>query len=400
MKKNDMPKFGILEGIKVLNFGSVVAAPFACALFSENGADVIHVENTSAPDMFRNFGKGYSMEHRNQRNLTLDMARPEGQDIFVKMIRDCDILIESSKPGTWTKFGFDDENLWKVKPDLVIVHVSGYGQEGDPEYVKKPAFDMVGQAFSGYLSLNGMPEPAPPLLVKPYTSDYFTGFTAAWSSLAALLRARQTGQGESIDVAMFESAARVQAGHSLEGFTDGVQPVRNGNADAKAATDVVYRTKDSQWVIITVVIPSKAYIDLIGLGEDPDFNPAGFVARGEARAPKYEQAVRDFAASHTLDEVLRLLGSIKVGCSPVMTYEMMKNNSHYQARDTISKWYDPVTNAEVQGIGTVPKFKHKPGQIFRGSPTYGMDNEDILEELGYSATEIQDLYAKKVIVKK
>ncbi|HZK43422.1 MAG TPA: CoA transferase [Syntrophomonadaceae bacterium] len=400
MMKKQKSKFGIMAGIKVLNCATVVAAPFAAALFSDHGADVIHIENTNAPDLFREFGKGYSMEHRNQRNLTLDMASEEGQKIFEKLLVDCDIFIESSKPGSWTKFGFDDESLWKIKPDLVIVHVSGYGQEGDPKYVTKPAFDMIGQAFSGFLSLNGMEEPAPPLLAKLYTCDYFAGFTAAWSSLAALLHARQTGQGESIDVAMFEANARVQAGYSLEGLTDGVQPTRIGNKEGKVASDIVFKTKDNNWIVIAVAVPNKAYLELLGLGDDPDFKSIGFVARGEARASKYEQAARDLAAAYTLDELLSILENIDVACSPVMTYEMMLNNSHYQARNTIAEWYDPVTDTNVKGIGVVPKFKNAPGQIFRGSPTYGMDNEEVLEELGYSANEIQNLYTKKVIIKK
>lgn len=398
MKVADMPKFGILRGIKVLNCSSVLAAPFACALFSDHGADVIHVESAKATDVLRGHGRSYSMEHRNQRNLALDMSSPEGKEIIEKLIKDCDIFVESSKAGTWANWGLDDEYLWKIKPDLVIAHVSGYGQSGDPEYVKKPAYDMVGQAFSGYIALNGMAEA--PLVVKPYTCDYFTGFTVAWSCLAALLNARKTGKGESIDVAMYEAMARVQTGFPLIGFNDGVQPPRLGNGDPQIATDVIYKTKDEQFVVIITVVVPQSFIELIGLGNDPDFNPAGYIKRAEARAPKYMQAVRDFVAAHTLDEVIPLLEKAKVACGPILDYKSMLNNSQYKARNTIVEWHDPISNSDIKGIGVVPKFAKNPGQIFRGSPTYGMDNEDVLSEIGLSEEVIKNLYEKGILAKK
>lgn len=397
MRKSEMPQFGLMEGIKVLNCGSLIAVSYACGLFSEHGADVTHVESAKSPDLFRNFGKGYSMEHRNQRNIAVDMSSPEGQDILFKMLPDTDILMESSVAGTWEEWGLTDEVLWKHKPDLVIVHVTGYGLEGDPKYVVKPAFDMVGQAFSGHLALNGTAER--PLLTKIYTSDYTSGAAAAWSSLAALLRARQTGEGESIDLAMYETTARIQAGLSLEGLTWGTQPARTGNTDAKCATDVVFHTKDDQWVVITVVNPSQKYLDLIGLGDDPEFIPKpNFVAWADPRGKKYNQSCIDFCASHTLEEVLSSMEAIGVGCCEVMTYEKMATNPHYAARNSIVSWYDPASEQEVKGIGAVPKVRKRPGQIWRGSPSRGMDTRDIMEELGYNAGEIEALLGKKVIL--
>lgn len=399
MKASEMPSGGILQGVNVVGCSTAVAAPFASAMFSENGANVIHIENHKVMgDVLKHYGHGFCMEHRNQRSLGLDLKNEGGKGIFRKTIAQADIFIESSKPGTWDRLGFDDETLWGINPALVIVHVSGFGQSGDPSYVTQPAYDMIGQAFSGTLSLNG-PATGAPMLTKPYTCDYFTGFTALWSALAALLKARETGVGESIDVALFEAAARVQAGSFADGITNGIQPKRIGNADAGMATEVVYATKDDKWVVLAIASVPQSFIETIGLSEDPDFNPAGFVRRNEPRAQKYMDAVESYCLTHTVDEILADSARCGCACSPVMTYDMIKENSHYAARETIQEWFDPFADHDVKGVGNVPKFKNNPGAIYRGAPTLGMDNDDILAELGYSAEEIAGLYAEKAIGK-
>lgn len=399
MKAAEMPRFGILQGIKVINCASVIAGPFSCGLFSDNGAEVIHLESALGMDLLRNFGKSYSMEHRNQRNLSLNWVMPEGKEILFKLLQDADILIESSKAGSWDKWGLTDDVLWDINPDLVIVHVSGYGQTGDPDYVSLPAYDMVGQAFGGYLALNGMPNPAPPLPSKPYTCDYFTGFMAAWSALAALLRARETGKGESIDVAMYEAIARVQAGNAIEGFTHGKQPPRTGTGDPTGANDVLYKTKDNAWLVLTGLFNDKL-ISLLDLNGDPDFAaPVGFIRRNEPRAEKFLKAVTKFVGERESNELVGIFSGIGVGCSMVMTYDKMVSHPHYLARESVLEWFDPISNENVKGIGVFPKFQNNPGQVFRGSPTYGMDNEDILTELGYSEDEIKNLYEKSVLNK-
>lgn len=401
MKKNEMPSFGILEGIKVVSVCTVIAGPFAAATMAEHGAEVVWVESARSPDMLKRFGKAFSMEHRNQRTIALDWGTQEGKEILMSLIADADIFLEASKAKSWNKFGMSDEELWVANPDLVITHISGFGQEGIEEYVKKPSYDMIGQAFSGYMSLNGMPDPEPPMTVKPYTCDYFTGMTALWSSLAALLRARATGKGESIDVAMFESAARVQAGASIECFTFNNPPKRSGAADPKAANDVLYRSKDGIWISITMGTHYQKMANYLGLDkEDERFKNVGsFIYRTDEIAPKYLGALHEWAAAHTADEIIEVVSGIGMGCSKVMSHELIKDDPHYKARGFIQSWYDPYEGQEVTGFGVAPKFKNCPGKIFRGSPYYGMDNEDILHELGYSDEQIAKMYENKVIVK-
>lgn len=167
MKSTEMPKFGNLQGIKVLSIGSAIAGPFVGTLFAEQGADVIYAESTISPDMFRMFGDVFTVEHRNQRSITLDVPSPGGRRILARLLEKCDLLVENSKGGTWAKWGLTDDVLWKINPKLVIAHISGFGQTGDPAYISRGSFDPIGQAFSGFMAINGEPDPAPLMRQNP-----------------------------------------------------------------------------------------------------------------------------------------------------------------------------------------------------------------------------------------
>ncbi|HEX9013359.1 MAG TPA: CoA transferase, partial [Anaerolineaceae bacterium] len=191
---SDVPKFGMLSGLKVFSTGTVVAAPYAASLFAENGATVIHAESTASPDTCRSIKYAWNQEHRNELGMALDIPSPEGKEIFLKLCQWADIWIESSRGGTYARWGLADEVIWERNPRLVIVHVSGFGQEGDPDYTCRESSDPIDQAFGGYMSINGMPAPEPPLRAVPYASDYVTALNAAWAGLAAYTRAQITGQ--------------------------------------------------------------------------------------------------------------------------------------------------------------------------------------------------------------
>ncbi len=404
MKHNEIPVFGNLQGVRVLSSGTNIAGPVACSLLGEQGADVIQIESTAAHDILRNIGEAWTVEHRNNRTIALNIRSEQGEAVLKKLVAKADILVESSKGGTWAKWGLTDEVLWEINPKLVIAHVSGYGQSGDPEYVSRGSFDPIGQAFSGFLAVNGMPDPEPPLHAKPYTCDYITALFTAWAVTAALYRARETGKGESVDVAQYEVMARIQADYMMDGLNKGRQAPRMGiYGNAVCALPNVQRCKDGNYIMTGIggVPVFRSLEKLLGLESDPDFaEPHGTIDRDEhPRSDKIVKAMADFCASHTAEEANDLLNQYKVPCSVVMTYEMMAKHPHYQARETFTTWHDPITERDVKGINTIPVFKQNPSRIFRGGPTYGMDNEDILAEFGYSEAEIADMYDKGVIKK-
>lgn len=405
MKRSEIPVFGNMHGVRVIGTGTSIAGPVACSLFAEQGADVIQIESTRAPDMVRSIGDIWSTEHRNNRTIALNIRSAEGEEVLKKLLSESDILVEGSKGGTWDKWGLTDEVLWGINPKLVIIHISGYGQTGDPEYLSRASYDPIGQAFSGFLAVQGEPYPSSPSAAKPYTCDYITALFASWSAAVAYTNALKTGKGESVDVAQYEVMARIQADYLTDGLNYGKQAARMGAyGNAICALPNVQRCGDDNYVMLALggVPVFKTVEKLIGLDSDPDFaHSYSVVNKGDGpHVPKIVKALDDYCMAHTAQEINDIFNDHKIPCSIIMTYEMMLTNPHYQARGTLTSWYDPIKERELKGINTIPFFKNKPSQIFRGGPIYGSDNEDILTELGYGEQDIAAMYENGVIKNK
>jgi crotonobetainyl-CoA:carnitine CoA-transferase CaiB-like acyl-CoA transferase len=395
----EVPGNGPLAGVKVLSTGSVVASPYSSMLFAEAGATVIHAESTSVPDTCRAIKYAWNQEHRNELGLALNIPTPEGQEVFLKLIKWADIWFESSKGGTYEKWGLSDDVLHEVNPKLVIVHVCGFGQEGDPVYVSRASYDAIGQAFGGYMYINGMPDPNPPMRANPYTCDYVTALNGAFAALAAYQKAQITGKGDVIDIAQFEMMMKIQLHYPMTYFQDGVVLKRNGNADPKFACYSAYRCKDDNYVFIGLVGggPMKKGKKLLGLEGDPDL-PEGIqlAMNGTPGAEKLEAAVQKFCDEHDAAEVDKIFMDNGVPCSIILNVEMAEKNSHYIAREVFTEWEDPQYG-KVKGVNIYPKFKKNPGKIWRGAPLYGQDNSDVLKEFGYTQERIDELYEKGVL---
>lgn len=401
-KYTEIPVFGNLASLRVVSVGNAIAGPFAATVMAEQGADVIWVENALSKQASRVPGISFSnnQDRRNERFMALNIPSPEGKEIFLRLIAKTDILIENYRGGQFAKWGLTDEALWEVNPKLVITHVSGYGQEGDPEYVERPSWDGIGQAFSGYMFLNGYPEPSPPLRVNPLICDYVTALTACWSSLAALRKATMTGKGESIDVSQFESLLRVQSDYPLKYLNQGRQIMRNGNTDTLMTGYNVYKCKDEKymfvgWVGITAM---KNGMKLLGLEFPSEAYPMmPLVVQGTPGSKVFQEKLTEFCAQHDQCELEKILLDADVPCSPVMDYQAAVENPHYQARNVFMEWDGDYEHGTVKGLSPVPKFKNNPSQIWRGYSPYGGDNNDILEELGYKQEELPALYEKKIL---
>ncbi len=391
MKDSDGMGFGNLQGLKVINAAAVVAGPFMCELFAEQGADVIQLEHPRIPDMYRIWPQSWSTERRNQRSMSLDIPSAEGRKVLFRLIEDADILVESSRGGTWARWGLTDEVLWEVNPRLVVVHISGFGLTGDPAYLQRASFDSIGQAFSGYLAINGFPDPLPPYVTKPYTGDFVTGLFGAWSALAATLRARETGCGESIDLAQFETLVRLQASYLTDGLNKGVQAPRMGNLDTVGACNGTERCSDG-WIFIAVggATGIRNMVELFGLGDDPDFEGViqSITRDKPERARKFTARLEAFCAERTVAEVEAALAPLGVALSPIMTYAMMLENSHYQQRGVFEQWEDLQTGTTVTGPAPVPRFANNPSKTVRGGAPYGHDTVDVLTEHGFTEQDI------------
>ena len=216
------PPFGPLDGLTVLDSGRFVAGPWAATYLGEFGAQVIHVEGPpfaypyadptrrlaptlppgAAPQ--EAVSESWVQYARNKLSVGLDVRRPEGREVFLDLVRASDIWVEASRPGTFDRLGLDDAAVWSANPRLTIVHVSGYGRTGDPARISRPSYDLIAQAYSGYLSVQGNPDPDPPMRAGTALNDTVTGLAAAAAAVMGYVSAQRTGRGQVVDVAQYE----------------------------------------------------------------------------------------------------------------------------------------------------------------------------------------------------
>jgi crotonobetainyl-CoA:carnitine CoA-transferase CaiB-like acyl-CoA transferase len=409
--KSLMPEpFGPLQGVRIVSTGTLIAQPFAAALAAEMGAEVIQVERPGVGDVgWRTLGirlparagappvaTNWIQERRNVFCVTLDFAQPRGRDLFLRLAAMSDIWMESSKPGTYSRWKLDDDAVWKVNPRLVITHVSGYGRHGDPDYVTRASYDIVGQAFGGAMYQTGFPD-NPPSRAAPWTGDYMTALFTLWSSLAGLTYARAHGKGQAIDLAQYEAIHRTLGGTMIEYFQNGLVRERSGNKAQGFQPLDSFQTSDG-WVVMGAL--SEVYNRLlraIGLdADDPKWNSAR-VNLESIEGIEFDAILRGWMAERTTAEVVRILNEAQVPCSPIMTAKDLAEDPHYKARQMHIEWED-LQAGPVKGIGIVPKFSATPGKVWRGAPGVGHDNQRVYGDLlGLSAAELDSLRREKVI---
>lgn len=394
--------FGPLAGVRVISCGSALAGPFAPQIMAEWGADVIWVESPRVPDVLRTGPEGLwiESERRNQRNIALDLQSEAGQAILLRLVATADILVENSRGGHFDKLGLTDARLWEANPRLVISHVSGFGQAGQPDMVKRAAYDPIVQAFGCYMQLNGTPDdPTKPAIAFP--GDYYAGLFSLSSCLAALLRARTTGQGESIDVAMFEVLMRTQGYGPVEYLNLGKEPLRRPEGPLMAVGIGVHQCGDGAEVYLAMVGAGvmKGAVAALGI-EDPSafLTDTPYVSLNTPAGERFESLLNAFCMTHTAQEVEEIFCANGVPCSRIYNYEIARNDPHYRARNVFIEW-EGARGKPVQGVKVVPEFARRPGRIWRGGATQGMDNEAILGEIGVTDTEIAALYESRTIAK-
>lgn len=404
-------KFGPLQGVKIVSTGTLIAQPFAAELAAEMGAEVIQIERPGPGDVgWRNIGirlptrdgksavaTSWIQERRNVFCISLDLSKPRGREIFLKLVARADIWMESSRPGTYPKWKLDDATVFKINPKLVITHVSGFGQNGDPDYVHRASYDVVGQAAAGMMYQTGFPDPTPPTRAAPWTGDYITALFALWSSLAGLTYARETGKGQAIDVAQYEAIHKTMGGTMLEYFQNGIVRERSGNRAQGFQPLDSFQARDG-WVVLGAL--GDVYGRLLQvMGLDPA-DPKWETARTQLESVEgieFDAILRGWISERTVKDVVAAMAAGNVPCSPIMSSKDIAEDSQYRARQVHVEWDDGQVG-KVKGIGVVPKFSETPGKIVRGTVPVGGDNDRVYGELlGISADEIASLRRDKVI---
>ena len=375
-----------LAGIRILEPATMGAGPFGPTLLSEFGAEVIKIEIPGQgesvrriPPLVNDQSLFWADLHRNKRAISLDLRKPEGQRLFKELTRQAEVVTENFRPGTFEKWGLGFETLRQINPGIVMVRVSGYGQDGP--YSSQPGFDRIGLAFSGLMHLTGHPE-GPPLRVGLAACDWLTGvFNAFGTMLALYWRDAQGGnQGQVVDAPLYESVLRIQESTIPQYDKLGIVRGRQGNRHPGCVPGDNYQTKDGRWV--TIVVPNdNAFAGLAkaigreGLLIDQRFQDAK--GRRENQE-ELEGMVRHWVAGKASDEVVRIMNKAKVPACLLYTAVDIISDPHIAARNNLVQMEVPGAR-RLKTVGVIPKLSLTPGQIRWAGPTFAQHNQEIYQ---------------------
>ncbi|MCI1963139.1 MAG: CoA transferase [Ancrocorticia sp.] len=397
------PDFGLLSRYRVVMMGQSVAAPFAGELYAEHGADVIWLENPHAVDSARVARRSgaWQQDRRNMRSLALDYVSPVGRGAFMKLMATTDVLIEASVGGRMNKLGLSDKALWKVNPGLVIAHISGFGQTGDERYIRRASYDPIAQAFGCAMRMNGMiGQPSAPAM--PFPADYTAAFFAFGMANAALLKREETGVGDSLDIAQFEAMMRIQANYPTDYLRYGLDYVKEGNHSRICAVYGTYECADGEEIYVLALGNGvmQRILPMLGLEYGSELFPDGlsYVPVDTPAADTFEAAFREYIGKRSAQTVEDELAEAGIPCSRLMDYEAARTNPQYEARKVFAEWTAADGHTQIPGVKVVPEVRNHPGRVWRGAPSIGMDNNQILREAGVSQEEIEALYDQGKLV--
>ncbi|MFP3496843.1 CaiB/BaiF CoA-transferase family protein [Pseudomonas sp. SIMBA_059] len=392
-----------LSGIKVIEIGTLIAAPFAARLMAEFGAEVIKIEALGQGDPLRKWRKLHEgtslwwyLQSRNKKSLALDLKSAEGLGVIKQLLGDADVLIENLRPGGLEKLGLGWDVLHALNPKLTLVRISGYGQTGP--YRDRPGFGAIGEAMGGIRYTTGNPD-SPPARVGVSLGDSLASLHAVIGALMALLRVK-TGQGDGqiVDVSLAESVFNLMESLVPEYDMLGHVRERSGGALPGIAPSNTYLTADGAYVVIAGNSDPiyKRLMTTIGradLAEAPEF------AHNDGRAAKsgvLDAAITHWTSSRPIEQVLSALEAAEVPAGRIYSVADIVSDPHYHARDMLLKAELPG-GVSVKMPGIVPKLSETPGAINWQGPTLGQHTDDILGSLGMTVTDIQRLKTSGVV---
>ncbi|MDH3665373.1 MAG: CoA transferase [Paracoccaceae bacterium] len=367
-----------LDGIRVLDLATFIAAPLSAAIMGEFGAEVIKIEHPDGGDPMRRFGTAtddpertlaWLSEARNKHSLTLDLKSPKGAATLKELVRRSDVLAENFRPGTLEKWGLGPDVLLELNPALVILRISGYGQTGP--YRNRPGFARIAHAFGGLSHLAGMPDGPPVTPGSTSLADYISGYYGVIGVLMALRVAERTGKGQVIDVALFESIFRVldETAPVYEKF--GIVRGREGTATRQVCPHGHFPCSDGNWVAIACTSDKMWERMAIRVLDRPDL--AASHPKTEDRLadrPLIDGAVEAFTKTHPMADVVRLCTEGDVPCGPINTIADIFADPHFEARETIARVSDPALGS-VAVPNVFPRLSETPGRIDHLGPSLG-----------------------------
>lgn len=392
-----------LEKIKVLEIGTLIAAPFATRILAEFGAEVIKIEPIGKGDPLRKWRKlhhgtslWWYLQSRNKKSLALNLKSPEAIALIKKMIVDTDILVENMRPGALEKLGLDWETLKSINPKLTFVRISGYGQSGP--YKDKPGFGAIGEAMGGIRYTTGSQDSAP-ARVGVSLGDSLASLHAVIGALMSIVNIKtNNGNGQIVDVSLAESVFNIMESVVPEYDLHGFIRERSGGSLPGIAPSNTYRTKDNAFVVIAGNSDPifKRLMHVIGredLANRPEFE------HNDGRAQQsdlLDAAIESWSRQHLIDEVLQQLEQAEVPSGRIYSVADMVNDPHFHARDMLLSTELPDGQV-VKMPGIVPKLSETPGQVKWRGPELGEHTESVLKQYGYQAEDIESLRVSGVV---
>ena len=397
---------GPLDGIRVIEVGTLISGPFAGRLLGDLGAEVIKIEPPGQPDPLRTWGQAeldghhffWTVHARNKKAATLNLRGAKGRELFLDLVERSDIIVENFRPGTLEKWGLGYDVLRERNRGIILVRVSGYGQTG-PE-AGKAGYASVAEAASGLRHLNGFPGGPPPRLALSL-GDSLAGMFAVQGALAALYRRTITGEGQVVDAALTESCLAIQESTIPDYDVGGVVRGPSGTRLEGIAPSNIYRTADGSWVVIaanqdTVFRRLCTAMGRPELATDDRF--ANHVARGRNQ-DELDKIIGDWASQRQPGDIISTLSDAGVISGPINTVAEVVEDPQLRARGMIAEHWDERVQRTVLGPGVVPVLSETPGTIRNAGPARpGQHNDDVyIGLLGKTAAELDALRAGEVI---
>lgn len=395
-----MPDPRPLDGIRVLELGTFLAGPFTGTQFAEFGAEVIKVELPGVGDPTRRYGHMtesdslvWLSEARNKKTISLDLRKAEGVEVARRLVAECDVVAENFQPGTLEGWGLGWETLRDIKPDLVMVRISGFGQTGP--YRERPGFGRVGNAFGGLSYLAGYPDRPPVTPGSATIADYLAGLHGTLGALLALRHRDATGQGQVVDIGLYEPIFRILDELAPKYSVTGAVRGRVGPRSPNSAPHSHYETKDGRWLGIACT-SDKIFARLAQLIGDETVagdGKWGTVQQRQADNDALDDWVGAWTANMSRDEVIAACETAQVPCGPIYSIDEIFEDPQYAARGNILRVTDPRVG-EIAVPNVVPRLTETPGRVDWLGPEIGEYNDEIYGQmLGMTQAQLDQLKA-------
>jgi crotonobetainyl-CoA:carnitine CoA-transferase CaiB-like acyl-CoA transferase len=390
-----------LEGIKVIDAATLFAGPLAATILGDFGAEILKVEHPKGdPSRSHGYAKDgiglwWKMLGRNKRAVTLSMSTPEGAEIFKKLARNADVVIESFRPGTFERWGLGYEELKEENPGLVLARVTGFGQFGP--YSNRPGFGTIAESMSGFAHVTGQPD-GPPTLPPFGLADGIAALATACAVLMALRARDATGKGQVVDLAIIEPIFTVLGPQPIAYDQLGVIQERTGNRSNNNAPRNTYQTKDGKWVAISTSAQNIAERVMRLVGR-PEFIEEPWFQKGSERAKhadELDEAVGDWISERTTDEVVKAFEEANAAITPIYNIEDIMQDPQYQALASIITVEDPELGP-IKMQNVLFRLSETPGEVKWSGPQLGEHNEEVYGELGIDEERLEELKAEGVV---